>query len=273
MEKYNPNPINYGIIPKQWLNTPVMSSEEAFMELEKLQNAELANEINTQQAEKATRANEAEKELAKEYESKMEAKRLAGEQAYLSSDDALNMVRENFLKYGQGEKLVDDELRRLQIKSLDEERKRRDEEAKYLIANPSADILLKGDAGLINVRPGKEKPEGKKGKSEWFIDPNTGRARRAKDEDESDILESQGFVSVGQVNAEKAGLDLQMQRKFADRVFLNPSGGKKQKEPEVPPLDFKAPPGSQVLQKGDTLQVIYPNGKIEEIDLKTNKRK
>lgn len=272
MEKYNPNPINYGIIPKQWLNTPVMSSEEAFMELERLQNAELANEINTQQAEKATRANEAEKELAKEYESKMEAKRQAGEKAYLSTDDALNMVRENQLKYGQGEKLADDELRKLQIQSLDEERKRRAEEAKYRAFSPYSDIYKEGDNGLELYKQGKEKPKGG-GRSEWFVDPNTGRAQRAEDEDEADILESQGFVSVGQVNAEKAGLDLQMQRKFADRVFLNPSGGKKQKEPEVPPLDFKAPPGSKVLQKGDTLQVTYPNGKTEEIDLKTNKRK
>lgn len=280
MEKYNPNPINYGIIPKQWLNTPVMSSEEAFMELEKLQNAELANEINTVQAEKATRANEAEKELAKEFEAKMEAKRQAGEDAVVSSDDALNMVRANQMKYGQGRELADDELRRLQIQSLDEERKRRAQEDIIRSTSPYANLEAI-DPNTLEVkllRAGKEKPEGKKGKAEWFIDPNTGRAEKAEDSTEASMLEARGLISVGQANAEKVGLDLQMQRRFSDKlsqgnkVELNPTGGtNKEPPPLAPPLDFKAPPGSKVLQKGDEVMVIYPDGKKKTIDLKTNK--
>lgn len=268
-EKYNPNPINYGIIPKQWLNTPVMSSEEAFMELEKLQNAELANEINQQNAEVLTRNNESEKELAKEYEAKMQAKAEAGEQGLLSPEDALSMVRENQLKYGKGKELADDELRRLQIQSLDEERKRRAEDAKYRAFNTDDDIFKEGENGLELYRKGTPKPKSE-GRPRWLINPNT-LETEAFYGDEADEKEfGQGWISAGRGNADKLAEDLRWERKRSGKVDLNPTGGKQ--EEQKPVVDFKAPSGSKVLQKGDKLQIIYPNGKKETIDLRTNKK-
>lgn len=225
-EKYNPNPINYGIIPKQWLNTPVMSSEEAFMELEKLQNAELANEINTQNAERVTRENEAEKELAKEYEAKMQAKAEAGEQGLLSPEDALSMVRENQLKYGKGKELADDELRRLQIQSLDEDRKRRAEEAKYRAFSPYSDIYKEGETGLELYKQGKEKPKSE-GRPRLLINPETYEVEQFSG-DEADQLEQQGWISTGRANANRLAEDMKWERKHSGK---NPSGGKPDSDP------------------------------------------
>lgn len=270
MEKYNPNPINYGIIPKQWLNTPVMSSEEAFMELEKLQNAELANEINQQNAEVLTRKNQAQKKLVDEYEAQMEAKRQAGEPELLNTEAAMNLAKKYQILSGDPGGLVDDELRKIQIQSLDEERKRRAKESQYEYSSESPyNRIVK-----INKETGErtilQEPTESRGKDRdtagLYINPKT---FDVQDFDSKEDARQAGYtMSTKQVDARESIANLNE----LDPNILNPAGGAVELNKTIqPPIDFKVPPGSKRVRysmDGKRVQYVDAKGKLVEENIK-----
>lgn len=288
--KYSPNPMNWNIVPKEWMNTPIMSFEEALMEQEKLQQAELANSIAEQNAERLTRQNESEKELAKQYEQELELRRQAGEESPLiSTEDTIKMVNENRLKYGQGDTYIDDAYKQMQLESAKEERDRKAKEIN-LRTGMGGEIWYQDPETNkpVIVRAAKEPKEGGKSKfpeeGKVLLNEETGATTRVYSPGEE--AEARGSGYTMKVSGTVSQADLAARRQFPqyappptpswNQMRSNPSGGKVKLEENIRKggdIDFKAPPGSKVLQKGNTLQVTYPDGRQEEIDLKTNKRK
>lgn len=112
MAKYSANPINYGIIPKRWMDTPIMSFEDALLEQERLQNAELANEINSVKAEEGRAQQNARNQAREEYAQMMADRKAKGEKEELTGDDLLKMATKYDVATGDVGSAADREIRK-----------------------------------------------------------------------------------------------------------------------------------------------------------------
>lgn len=109
---YDPLDIDMKLIPKRWLDVPLMDFEDARAEAEAIQQAELVNDIRQQDLDDKTRSNDYEKKVAEEAQTILAGKKDRGEEAKLSSDELFDLANTLGIESGQTKEVLDRELRR-----------------------------------------------------------------------------------------------------------------------------------------------------------------
>lgn len=92
MARYTPETINTSIIPKDWLNNPIMSFNDAQAEADKLQNADLVNQLNEAKLVQDKRQSDAQKQTDTDYAALIQGHKDSGEPESLTPDELMTLA-------------------------------------------------------------------------------------------------------------------------------------------------------------------------------------
>lgn len=231
---YSPLGIDMRVFPKSWFDTDPMTFEDALMEAEKLQNAELSNDINQQNLSKKKKDLEYEDEFSKGFGERMKAREDAGETEPMSPDEIFDYANEVGLKYGKGEEVADRELRRSEAEAKRKLAEDRTSQPKVMVRSPFSDLVkIDPDTGETTIlREGKEKPTKSTGNyPKTLVNPETLDFARADDPESEAVAKGSGFTME---------LDSKISVKdYNDQKMLK--GGSGKENFNFNPQPFKAP--------------------------------
>lgn len=193
---YNPLEIDKGFYPKAWFNSDQpMTLDEVLMEAEKLQNAELSNDINEYNLKTKKREQDYSEELAEGFKTKQAEKAAAGSTDPMTMDEIFDFANEIGLKHGRGEEVADREIKRIEAEAKRQKQEREENEPKVIVRSPYSD-LIKIDPKTGETEVVMQARE-KLGKGEKYpktlVNSETGEIAHADDPESEAIARSQGF--------------------------------------------------------------------------------
>ncbi len=242
--KYNPIDVDMSIYPKRWLDVAPVSFEEALKQAQQLENQETVNDINQQNLEDKKRDNEYESELGSTVQERLAAKKAAGEDERLSTEETLDIANSVGFKYGKGKEIADRELRRSEAaanRALAERKLDRP-----LIRSTSAYggiVEIDADTGQVvnTIKEPREKPSKEDEQTEVVLrNPNNGQeARIDKRDPDYASAYAQAIGSGYTVKIKNAGemSEKEFQDMLTDKELF---GGKNKQPPKKPALDKTA---------------------------------
>lgn len=255
--KYKPLDIENGLIPKEWLNNPIMSYNDAEAEYQELQRKTAAADYAGFQAKDAARDDAAEEDISSKFKTKRQEKLDQGGDGELSDDEIYSMVNEAELSAGKGSSVANREILRLNKEAELELRKQKMNQPKYVSRSPYSDVYEfdpeTGEETL--VRPGKERPSSNpKFTPKTLLNPTTLEEIPIKSKDEELAAFDAGFTMT---KPSMSNAELEYQKGKLKRA--NEKAGKTKNA--APPKDDEMPPDFNY--KTERLQKKTVNGKTQ----------
>lgn len=269
--KYNPLDIATQLIPKRWLDTPMISYNDAEDEYQKLQQ-QTTQADNAQTISKKNKNDlEAEQDLADNIQKTREAKIAAGGDGSMTDDEMYAIINDAYLKHGQGAEVA----RNLLAKGELDRRKAEDEiekkKKKLVSISPYNNVWEEDYQGnRTKIQTAKERPDKIEIPIKVF-NPNTMEEHIANNKAEREALYHLGFTE--QVpGMDRGTYDLTVRNLKASKKEAEankPSSSKvsedKPEKSDKAPIDYRLPPGSRILRDPTTKKklVLHPDGSTE----------
>lgn len=198
--RYNPLDIATNLIPKRWLDTPMVSYNDAESEYQKLQQQIAAAENADTVSKSNKRSSDAEQDIATNFQKKRDEKIAAGDTAPMSEEEIYSMIQDSQLKYGQGNDLTKTLLARDELNNRRAKEKREASQLTFRDHNTENDLLATDSQGNVTVKL-KGTPKAKieipyTMLDPTRLDPTTGElaSKEVKNKEEEAIAHAEGYT-------------------------------------------------------------------------------
>lgn len=252
---YSPLDIATSLIPKRWLDTPMVSFNDADAEYQKLQQQTALADATATKAKVDKAKADANQEIATNFQKKRDDNVAGGGDGTLSDDEMYGLVRDANLKYGQGDDVVKTLLAQDKLDAEQTANEARANKKDIKAVSPQSDIYEVDDQGnMVLKQKGTPKPEKDKVKIPFKVyNPTTQDEQTVADDADWAVKYADGYTVKEPNTLPPSEVEFQKMQAGKNKGKVSTVSPDNSTPPPSDtragdsPMDFTLPPGSRIL--------------------------